>query len=160
MTGIRQDVTGNSKFRLFCAVSTTTKDPALISLQHPAAEQETLNRLLNNLGWLKSTMQSRRNDRLAGNQVPPQPVNLFDDRGKPLKQLFRVFENPSDSNFDGKADHLQLADPAAEGNPYDMDIDSDGIPNAYDRDLWPQNLFPDLYARLSNVLINEVLQHQ
>ena len=92
--------------------------------------------------------------RLTHPNPAPAPPKLFDDRGQPVRQYFRVRQYETDSNFDHIPDHLQLG---AGGQAYNMDVDNDGIPNGYDRDLWPSATYPALHAKLSNVLINEVL---
>lgn len=130
------------------------KNPAVMNLTASPAEAATLARLTSQAAWVRSEMISRVDWRATHPSEAPQPPRLFDERGQPLKQWFRVREYETDSNFDRVADHLQLG---PNGQAFNMDVDNDGIPNGYDRDLWPQAQYPATYALLSNVLINEVL---
>jgi hypothetical protein len=130
------------------------KDPAVVNLQASPTETARLAKLTSQYTWVYNAMKARVDYRAANPGPPPSPPKLFDDKGQPLKQFFRVREYTTDSNFDGIADHLQFGNG---GNPYNMDIDGDGIPNGYDRDLWPAATFPATNALLSNVLINEAL---
>lgn len=132
----------------------SARDPAVVNMQASPAEAATLAKLTSQNQWVYNEMKARVDYRAANPGPPPSPPKLFDDRGQPLRQYFRVREYTIDSNFDGIADHLQLG---AGGNAYNMDVDADGIPNGYDRDLWPQAQYPALYTLLSNVMINEVL---
>jgi|GEM_PF-6503931 len=132
----------------------STKDPAVVNMQASPAEAATLAKLTSQYQWVYDQMKARVDYRAANPGPPPSPPKLFDDRGQPLRQYFRVREYSIDSNFDGIPDHLQLG---AGGNAFNMDVDGDGIPNGYDRDLWPQAQYPALHALLGNVLINEVL---
>jgi CotH kinase protein/Lamin Tail Domain/Chitobiase/beta-hexosaminidase C-terminal domain len=126
----------------------TVKHPAVVNIQSSPAEAGTLAKLTSQYQWVFDTMKARVDYRSANPGPPPSPPKLFDDRGQPLKQFFRVREYTTDSNMDGVADHLQFI---TGGNPFNMDIDGDGIPNGYDKDIFPNDL------RLRNVLINEAL---
>jgi len=131
------------------------KNPAVVGIVTAPTEIATLAKLTSQYQWVYDTMQARIDWRAANPGPPPSPPKLFDDRGQPLNQHFRVRAYTTDSNFDGIPDHLQFD--AGNGDPFDNDIDGDGIPNGYDRDLWPAAQFPATNALLSNVLINEAL---
>ena len=124
------------------------KDPAVVNMQASPGEAATLAKLTSQYQWLYNEMKTRVDWLATHPGPPPTPPRLFDDRGQPLKQFFRVREFTTDSNNDGTADNLQLG---TGGNAFNMDIDSDGIPNGYDSTLFPNDL------RLRNVMVNEVL---
>jgi hypothetical protein len=137
-------------YNLTVFVSTGTKLAAYTSLTVPTGETTTLQKLSSQATTVKNALINQ-----ASNPTQPLPPRLFDDRGQPLHQFFRVKEFEVDSNYDGVPDHTQLvSNPSA---TYNQDLDSDGIPNGYDRDMVPQATDPARYALLSNVLINEVL---
>lgn len=138
-------------YNLTVFVTSAPKLAAYTSLTAPTGETTTLQKLSTQATVVKNTLVTQ-----AANPTQPLPPRLFDDRGQPLSQCFRVRSYEVDSNYDGIADHVQLASgsPAA---AYDNDNDDDGIPNGYDRDIVPQATDPARYALLSNVLINEVL---
>ncbi len=129
------------------------KDPVVMNLQASPAETATLARLTAQHSFVRTEMTTSVDWKLTHPGPPPEPPKLFNDRGQPQQQYFRVREYETDSNFDHIPDHLQLG---AGGNAFNMDLDNDGIPNGYDRDLWPQAQYPTQYDLLSNVLINEV----
>jgi hypothetical protein len=138
-------------YNLTVFVSTGTKLAAYTSLTAPTGETTTLQKLSSQATTVRNALINQ-----AANPTQPLPPRLFDDRGQPLHQFFCVRSYEVDSNYDGIADHVQLAS----GTPsaaYTQDNDGDGIPNGYDRDLVPQATDPARYALLSNVLINEVL---
>ncbi len=74
---------------------------------------------------------------MIASPVPPVPLptteDLFDAKGQPKRQYFRLKEYSIDSNGDGQWDHDQLA--ANFPDIYLEDLDGDGVPNAYDHDL-------------------------
>lgn len=126
----------------------SSKDPAVVNMQASATEAATLAKLTSQYAWVYGQMKDRVDWRAANPGPPPSPPKLFDDRGQPLRHYFRVREYTIDSNFDGIPDHLQFGNG---GNPFNMDNDGDGIPNGYDKDIWPND------PALNSVLINEVL---
>lgn len=132
----------------------SAKDPEVVGIQSAPTEASTLAKLTSQYQWAFDEMQARVDWRAANPTPPPSPPKLFDDRGQPVRHYYQVMEFATDSNFDGVADDLQFG---TNDDPFDNDIDGDGIPNGYDPDLWPVGQFPETAALLSNVLINEVL---
>jgi len=143
-------------YQLFLMVGSAPKDPTVTGIVTPPTETDTLAKLTSQYQWTFDTMKDRVDWRAANGNLPPQTPKLFDDRGNPLKQFVRVEVSSIDSNLDGIDDENQFG-AGAIGDPFDMDIDGDGIPNGYDRDLWPAAQFPATNALLDNVLINEAL---
>lgn len=124
---------------------------AFTSLQAPSSEAADLARLSSQQPLVRAELLY-----LAAHPKDRPPSVSFDDQGQPTRQFFRVFESDVDSNHDHIDDSSQLA--MGDGtDTYDMDLDSDGIPNGYDRDLWPAAQYPATHALLGNVLINEAL---
>jgi Lamin Tail Domain/CotH kinase protein/Chitobiase/beta-hexosaminidase C-terminal domain len=135
-------------FRLSVWSWSSPKDPAVVNIVPSPTETATLAKLTSQYTWTSDTMKARVDYRAANPGPPPSPPKLFDDRGQPVNQYFRVYESNVDSNFDGTADYLQFGNG---GNPFNMDNDGDGIPNGYDSTLFPNE------TALNNVLINEIL---
>jgi hypothetical protein len=74
----------------------------------------------------------------------------------PMEVFWRVKVFATDEDGDGYTnheEHLLGTNPRTS----DSDHDLDGIPDGYDRDLWPQAQYPSTWALLGNVLINEVM---
>ncbi len=130
-----------------------TKQAAYTALTAPPGEAAILQKLSTQATVVKNALVNQ-----TANPTQPLPPRLFDDRGQAFDQFFRVREYEVDSNFDGIPDHVQLTQPNPQ-KTYNMDLDSDGIPNGYDRDLLNPSdpAYAAKYNLLSNVLINEVL---
>lgn len=124
----------------------STKPTGIANLTVDPAEADTLAKLTDQAAWVRNEMIAKVDWRANNPMPPPEPEDPFDDQGNPLHEFFRVREYTVDSNYDGTNDHLQIAS----GNAFNMDIDSDGIPNGYDSDIFTN-------AVLTNVFINEVL---
>lgn len=149
-----------SPYQLFLTVNTGPKDPAVANIQSDSTQAGKLAKLTSQEQWVYDTLKDRADLRIANAGVPPAAPQPFDDRGNPRKQFFRVEVRSIDSNFDGTMDHEQFAN----GEAFDMDLDGDGIPNGYDRDLWlmreaeePGAQFTETLDLLSNVFISEAL---
>lgn len=149
--------TSDVPYRLQVWSFQTVKDPAVESIQTAPTETAMLSKLSSEYQWVYDEMKAQVDWRAANPGAPPSHPPLFDDRGQPLHQFFRVQAYETDSNLDGIHDHLQFGNNGGNGDPFDNDIDGDGIPNGYDADLWPAAQFPQTNALLSNVLINEAL---
>ena len=139
------------------------KPASVENITTPPGEQATRAKLISQHAQVHAEMKAAVDWRYTHPTPFPQLESLFDDRGQATRQFFRVSEYTADSNFDHIPDHEQFG-PGQ--NPFDQDIDNDGIPNGYDRDNWSETVngqpgaplkYPETYALLSNVLINEVL---
>ena len=69
-------------------------------IQPPQSEQTTLAKLTSQYAWVRSQMIAAVDWRATHPTPPPEPERLFDDRGEPAKQFFRVREYTTDSNLD------------------------------------------------------------
>jgi hypothetical protein len=144
-------LTIGSTYNLTVFVGSGTKLAAYTTLTAPPGEAKTLSKLSSQVTIVKNALISQ-----AANPSQPLTPRLFDDRGEALHQFFRVRAFELDSNFDSIPDHVQLASGTLAAT-YNQDLDNDGIPNGYDRDIMSQAADPARYLLLSNVFINEVL---
>ena len=111
------------------------KPAGVENIPTPPSEQATLAKLISQHAQVRSEMIAAVDWRATHPTPFPQIESLFDDRGQPTRQFFRVREYTTDSNFDHVTDDVQFLNSE---NPFNQDSDSDGIPNGYDRDLRPR----------------------
>ncbi len=151
---IPPDGPGSQPYGLSVWSWSSSKNDPVANLEASPSEQPTLLKLISQVTWVRNQMTAKVDWKLANpGLAQPAPAKLFDDKGQPTREMYRVVESTTDSNFDGITDDQQFTN----GLVFNMDLDNDGIPNGYDRDLWPAAIYPTLNSLLSSVLINEVL---